>query len=108
MHETMSMFKDPRIWVAIGAGGLGAWLLAVALVSPRRPAVAKEAASEIRYVCRESGEVFTRPLTAETLAHPETGRMTLVPAIFDAKKNQWRPGPPLDVMRKKGLLRPAS
>jgi hypothetical protein len=104
----MSMFKDPRMWVAIGAGILGAWLLGAALLPQRRPAVAKEAAPEIRYVCRESGEVFMRPLTAETLAHPETGRMTLVPAIFDTKKKQWRPGPPLDVMRKKGLLRPES
>jgi hypothetical protein len=49
-----------------------------------------------------------RRLTAAALPNPTTGKPTLVPAVFDAKKKRWRPGPPLDVMRKKGLLRPES
>ena len=46
--------------------------------------------------------------TAAVLTHPATGKSTLVPAVYDARAKQWKPGPPPEVMHRKGLLRPAS
>jgi hypothetical protein len=102
------MFKDARFWTAIVAFGLAAFLLVPAILPARAPTVAEDSIPEIHYVCTETGEVFMRRLTAAALPNPTTGKPTLVPAVFDAKKKQWRPGPPLEVMRKKGLLRPES
>lgn len=102
------VFRDSRMWVGILASGLAAWLLAPVVFPPRPPAVAEDAVPEIRYVCTETGEVFVRPLAEGALPHPTTGRPSLVPAVYDAKRKTWRPGPPLEVMRRQGLLRPAS
>ena len=102
------MFKDPRVWTAIVAAGMGAWLIVPAVVPARPPRVAEELIPEIMYVCKETGEVFPRKLTAATLLSPTTGTPTLVPAIYDKKAKKWKPGPPLDVMQRRGLLKPAS
>ena len=106
MIERLS--RDSRVWIGILASGLAAWLLAPVVFPPRPPAVAEDAVPEIHYVCTETGESFVRPLAAAALTHPTTGRPTLVPAVYDAKRKKWRPGPPLEVMRRQGLLRPAS
>jgi hypothetical protein len=102
------MWKDPRIWT----GGLllvvAGWLLVPQLAPRRPPAIAAELVPEIRYVCSETGEVFLRRATAAALPHPTTGRPTLVPAAFDRKKQRWIPGPPPEVMHRRGQLRPAS
>ena len=102
------MLKDVRIWIAAAAFGAAACLLGTTVFPARAPAVAEESIAEIRYVCTETGEVFTRRLTAAALPHPTTGSPTLVPAVFDPKKKKWKPGPPLDVMHRRGLLRPSS
>ena len=102
------MFKDPRLWIAVVAFGLAAFLLGPAVFPVRAPAVAEESIPEIRYVCTETGDVFTRRLTAATLPHPTTGKPTLVPAVDDSKKKLWTPGPPPEIMHRRGLLRPAS
>ena len=100
--------RDPRAWTAAVAACLSAWLVVPALLPARPPAVNEEEIAEIRYVCRESGEVFSRRATAALLPHPATGRPTLVPAVYDSRTKQWKPGPPPEVMHRKGLLRPAS
>lgn len=102
------MYKDPRLWTAVVIMAGAAWLIGNALMPARPPAVAKEAIPVVQYVCRKSGEVFSLPLTGDVLNHPTTGQPTLVPAVFDKKSKKWKPGPPLDVMHRKGLLRPAS
>jgi hypothetical protein len=102
------MLKDARFWTAIVAFGAASWLLVPAVLPARAPAVAEESIGEIRYVCTETGEVFTRRMTAAALPHPTTGKPTLVPAVYDPKKKTWKPGPPLEVMHRRGLLRPAS
>jgi len=102
------MFKDARFWTAVVAFGLAAFLLGPAVIPARAPVIAEESISEIRYVCTETGEVFTRRMTAAALPHPTTGKPTLVPAFYDAKRKKWKPGPPLEVMQRQGLLRPAS
>lgn len=103
-----TMFKDARFWTAVVSCGLAAFLIAPAVLPARAPVVAEESIAEIRYVCTETGEVFTRRLTAAALPHPTTGKPSLVPAVYDAKRKKWKPGPPLEVMQRKGLLRPAS
>lgn len=99
---------DPRAWTAAVATCLAAWLVVPALLPVRPPDVNEEEITEIRYVCRESGEVFSRRATAAVLPHPETGKPTLVPAVYDVRRKQWKPGPPPEVMHRKGLLRSAS
>jgi len=101
-----AMARDPRFWTAVGALCLAAWLVAPHLLPARPPTVTEDQIPEIRYVCRETGEVFSRRATAEVLPHPLTGKPTLVPAVYDVRKKRWRPGPPPEVMHRKGLLRP--
>ena len=96
--------KDPRLLMAIAGLAVTAWLVAPFVFPPRPPAVAAEDVLVIHYVCQESGDVYELPLTGERLDHPETGRPTLVPAVYDARRKKWRPGPPLDVMHRQGLL----
>ena len=102
------MLKDAGLWTAIVAFGAAACLLVPTVLPARVPAVAKESIAELRYVCTETGEVFTRRLTAAALPHPTTGKATLVPAVYDPRQKRWKPGPPLDVMHRRGQLRPSS
>ena len=102
------MHRDPRIWTAVVALGIAAWLIGPSMIPARPPAVSEDAIPTITYVCRESGEVFTLRMAGEVLEHPTTGKPTLVPAVYDAKRKKWKPGPPLEIMHKQGLLRPAS
>jgi len=101
------MLRHPGFWGAVAAMGLAVWLILPHVRPARPPVVSADAAPEIRYVCTETGEVFTRRATAATLPHPVTAKPTLVPAVYDARRKQWRPGPPLEVMHRQGRLRPA-
>ena len=96
--------KDMRLWGAIVGLVLASWLLYPSVFAKRPPAVENDDVIVIHYVCRESGKVFELPLAGECCEHPETGRETLVPAVYDARRKKWRPGPPLAEMRQKGLL----
>jgi hypothetical protein len=100
--------KDPRIWIALVAFAVAAWLVAPFVFPPRAPAVAKELIPRIRYVCRKSGEVFVLPLAGDVVDNPKTGTPTLAPAVYDARRKQWRAGPPVDVMHRRGLLKPVA
>lgn len=98
------MVSDARIWF-VGCGLVAvAWLLVPSLFPTQPPAVAAEDVPVVRYVCRESGETFDLPFTAGLLENPETGRQTLVPAVYDPRRKRWKPGPPLHVMHRMGLL----
>jgi len=99
--------KDPRVWVAVVALAVAAWSIAPFVFPHRAPAVAEELIPRIRYVCRTSGEVFVLPLAGDVLNNPKTGAPTLVPAVYDARRKIWRPGPPLQVMHRQGLVIPA-
>lgn len=100
--------RDIRLWVAVAGFAAAAWLLAPMLFSRRAPPVADMSSPDVRYVCRKSGEVFVLPLTGDLVAHPATGERTLVPAVYDERRRRWVPGPPLEVMRQRGLLSPAA
>lgn len=100
--------SDVRLWLGVSTVVVATWLLAPAMFSPRAPSVAEEAIPQIHYVCKKSGEVFTLPLTGDILENPKTGEPTLVPAVYDARRKKWRPGPPLEVMHRQGLLKPAT
>jgi hypothetical protein len=104
----MWTMKDARIWIAVVAIAVATWLIAPFVLPPRAPAVAEEMIPQIRYVCTKSGEVFALPLAGDVLDNPKTGEPTLVPAVYDARWKKWRPGPPLEVMHRQGLLKPAT
>ena len=98
------LMKDMRLWGAIFGLVIASWLLYPSVFAKRPPAVENDDVIVIHYVCRESGKVFELPLAGECCEHPETGRQTLVPAVYDARRKKWRPGPPLAEMRQMGLL----
>lgn len=99
--------KDIRVWIAAVAIAVAAWSVSPFVFPPRAPAVEEELVPRIRYVCRKSGEVFVLPVAGDVVDNPKTGAPTLVPAVYDARRRTWRPGPPLQVMHRKGLLRGA-
>lgn len=98
--------KEPQVWIAV-ALAVASWLIAPLAFPARAPVVTEEMVPRIRYICRKSGEVFLLPLAGDVLNSPTTGESTLVPAVYDARRKKWRAGPPLEVMHRKGLLRPA-
>lgn len=101
--------KDPRLWIALVALMLATWRILAGvpgLFPARPPAVVEESIPEVPFVCRESGEVFRLRLTSEILEHPRTGRPTLVPAVYDARRKRWLPGPPAAVMHGAGQFGP--
>jgi hypothetical protein len=103
---SFSVLRDPRVWAACVAFGIAAWLIVPQVVGGRLPTVRAEDLPEADFICRETREVFRLPATASVLPNPQTGRLTLVPAVFDPKTKGWRPGPPLDV-RQRARRRPA-
>lgn len=100
------MINDIRLWL-IGAGlSYAAWLIVSFLIPPQPPVVEVEDIPVIHYVCQETGELFKLPLTGSLIKNPTTDKLTLVPAVFDSRREKWRPGPPLEVMHRRGLLQP--
>ncbi len=55
---------------------------------------------EVTYVCLETREVFTGPVQEVPAVNPETGRKTLVPAVYSTKTNEWVPAPSEEFLRK--------
>ena len=101
-----SLLRDPRVWVACVGFGLAGWLIGPQVVGGRGRVVRAEDLPEADFICRETREVFRLPASAAVLSHPQTGKLTLVPAIFDPKTKAWKPGPPLDV-RQRARRKPA-
>lgn len=102
------MLKDIRFWLASVAILFAVYLIGLQSSGKRRPHIRIEDVPQIRYVCKKSGEVFTLPLAGDVVDNPKTGEPTLAPAVYDAKRKKWRPGPPLEVMHRQGLLKSAS
>ena len=94
------MFKDPRLWTAVVAFGIAAWLIAPRLIGERPSAVRAEDLPTVDYFCRETREVFRLPAAVTPPPNPKTGRATLVPALYDGKTKSWKPGPPLEVRQR--------
>jgi hypothetical protein len=91
------MLKDGRLWSAIVGFGIGAWLLVPQLIAPRAPRIRAEDIPVMDYICRDTKEVFRLPAKGPVLPHPQTGKATLVPAVYDARAKTWKPGLPLEV-----------
>lgn len=98
------MFRDIRLWCAVAGFGIAAWLLAPQVFGARPPRVGVAEIPVTEYICGETKEVFRLSATGPRLAHPKTGRLTLVPAVYDARKKVWKQGPPLDI-RQAGKTR---
>lgn len=94
------MLRDPRFWTALVAFGIGACLIVPHVIGERAPVVRVEELPETDYICRETKEVFRLPVAAGMVTNPKTGKATLMPAVYDAKKKSWKPGPPLDVRQR--------
>jgi hypothetical protein len=100
----MRMFRDARLWCAVAGFGIAVWLLAPQLRGGRPPRVGAEDMPVMEYICGETKEVFRLAATGPRLANPKTGRLTLVPAVYDPRKKVWKQGPPLDI-RQAGKAR---
>jgi len=57
-----------------------------------------ETGPSVVYVCAETQEAFVGPPQAAPVTHPDTGRKTLVPAIYNPEADRWQPMPPLDLL----------
>ena len=101
--QIKTILREPQFWASGVALLIAAWLLVPQLM-PSRPPATTGGQPEIRYICRKSGELFTLAATADSLPHPVTGRLTLVPAVFERRSGKWKPGPTLAVMHRRGLL----
>jgi hypothetical protein len=55
---------------------------------------------EVTYVCLETREVFTGPVQDIPALNPETGRKTLVPALYSTRTKEWVPAPSEEVLRR--------
>ena len=93
------MRRDPRLWVFLAATVLAAWLLVPRVVGRWSPG--RAVAADIDYICRETQEVFRLPASSPPPPHPQTGRATLVPAVYDPAKQAWRPGPPPELRQRR-------
>ena len=105
--KVRDMPKDIRIWFSAGAILVATYLIGSQFYGKPRPDFRIEDLPQIRYVCKKSGEVFTLPLMGDVHENPKTGEPTLVPAVYDKRRKKWRPGPPLEMMHRQGLLKPA-
>jgi len=97
--------RDPMLWTAVVALGLGGWLIVPQFLGGGQTSGRVEDIPETDFICRETKEVFQLPATADVLPNPKTGRPTLVPAIYDARKKVWKQGPPLAARQRQ---RPAA
>lgn len=53
------------------------------------------------YIDTATGTPFAANISRETPAiHPDTGKRTLVPALYCATCKQWYPAPPLEVLQR--------
>jgi hypothetical protein len=50
------------------------------------------------YVCTETQEAFVGTARRTPAANPDTGRDTLVPALYNPEAGRWQAMPPLDVL----------
>ena len=79
--------------VLVAAGsGVRSWL------GGSRPAAVTGA--DVTYICLETGETFEGPVQSVPALNPETGRNTLVPAVYSTAKKAWLPAPPEEALRR--------
>jgi hypothetical protein len=79
---------------ALAMAGWGAY----SWVAGRRPAPVT--GNEVTYICLETHAVMEGPVQELPALNPDTGRRTLVPAVYSNRTKAWVPAPPEEVLRK--------
>lgn len=59
--------------------------------------------TNVIYICRETNELIRAPRQPTPAVHPETGRKTLVPALYCKQCEQWRAVPPSQAFNRNPL-----
>ena len=67
-------------------------------MADRRPA--SVTGNDVTYICLETREVIEGPVQAVPALNPNTGRRTLVPAVYSNRTKEWVPAPSEEVLRK--------
>ena len=62
------------------------------------PGAAADGTAEVVYVCTETQDAFVGAPQAAPLANPDTGRKTLVPAVYNPDAGRWQAMPPLKAL----------
>lgn len=73
-------------------------LPAIDSLLPRR--VTAEDSRRMVYVCQETGALTVGPPQPTPAVNPETGRATLVSALYCPKCERWRAAPPLELLQR--------
>jgi hypothetical protein len=60
--------------------------------------VKASAQEEVVYVCTETHAAFVGTPRKVPAENPDTGRRTLMPALFNPAKSKWQAMPPLEVL----------
>lgn len=93
--------RDPRLWlvlvVIVAAGGLISWQLRG---SDQSAPVTQDELEDAVFVCRESGAVFVGKVRPTPATHPSTGKPTLMPGLYDTRKQAWVAAPPFELQQK--------
>jgi hypothetical protein len=90
------MFRDVKLWLALGGVALGGWLIVSAIERDRSPLVTDDELPRIVFVCRSSQELFVGAARGTPAKHPQTGQPTLLPGWYCPKCKTWHAGPPSD------------
>ncbi len=90
------MFRDIKLWLALGSLALGGWLIVSAIERDRSPPATADELPQMVFVCRESHEMFVGAARATPAKHPRTEQLTLLPGWYCPKCQSWHAGPPSD------------
>ena len=82
--------------------GWGLWIVVAGGLSGlagcgSEPAEAETARTAV-YVCTETGEAFVGRVQAVPVSHPDNGRRTLMPGLYNPKTGSWQPSPPIELL----------
>ena len=95
---------DQRLWFAIIGLTLGGWLISSQLTGGMQSApVTQEELADAVFICQESGELFAGKVRPTPAAHPATGKLTLLPALYCPKCQRWESAPGLEQQQRAAL-----
>jgi hypothetical protein len=81
--------------ILLMVGLLSGWFFVARNAAPQSALGANEL--DVTYICRESGDLFRLPRATGSALHPQTGRATLVAALYCSQCKKWQPAPPAEL-----------
>jgi len=89
-RSTFSLRIIPSLMVALMIGGF------LLCGCEEAPEPGPEPSAEITFICRETGALSHGPRQPTPAINPQTGRATLVQALYCPECQKWHPAPPAE------------